>query len=69
MLRENRGLTQAEMVKYFDIGRANYSRIEKGEIFPTPYILHMLQIYFNVSLDWLVAGDGRTFCSPVPFFS
>lgn len=58
-LRESLGLTQAQMVENFKIGRANYSRIEKGEIFPNAEILHTLNTEFNVSLDWLITGEGR----------
>lgn len=58
-LREHLGLTQAEMVKHFDFGRANYSRIEKGEVFPNAAVLHTLNTQFKVSIDWLVTGVGR----------
>jgi len=58
-LRESLGFTQVQMVESFDIGRANYSRIEKGEIFPNAEILHTLKTEFNVSLDWLITGEGR----------
>ncbi|MCP5103730.1 MAG: helix-turn-helix transcriptional regulator [bacterium] len=56
--REYLGLTQAEMVDSFDIGRANYSRIEKGEVFPNVVILHTLKNQFSVSLDWLIGDEG-----------
>ena len=62
-LRESLGLTQAQMVESFKIGRANYSRIEKGEIFPNAEILHTLKTEFNVSLDWLITGEGRMYPS------
>ncbi len=58
-LRKNLGLTQAEMVAYFDVGRANYSRIEKGEVFPNVTILFTLKTKFNVSLDWLICNEGQ----------
>lgn len=58
-LRESLDLTQAEMVKHFDFGRANYSRIEKGEVFPNAFILNTLHTQFNVSVDWIVTGEGR----------
>ena len=49
------------MVSYFDIGRANYSRIEKGEIFPGAPILLTLRKEFDVSLGWLIANEGPMF--------
>ncbi|NIM18017.1 MAG: helix-turn-helix domain-containing protein [Candidatus Aminicenantes bacterium] len=60
-LRKTLGYTQEQMVSYFDIGRANYSRIEKGEIFPGAAILNRLKIEFDVSLDWLIANEGQMF--------
>lgn len=60
LLRVRKGLrfTQAEMAPHFDIGRANYSRIEKGEIFPNEVMLYTLRREFGISLDWLIAGEG-----------
>jgi transcriptional regulator with XRE-family HTH domain len=60
-LRKALGYTQEQMVGYFDIGRANYSRIEKGEIFPGAAILHTLNVEFDVSLDWVIANEGQMF--------
>jgi transcriptional regulator with XRE-family HTH domain len=60
-LRKALGYTQEQMVSYFDIGRANYSRIEKGEIFPGAAILNTLKIEFDVSLDWLITDEGQMF--------
>lgn len=57
-LRRMLGFTQAEMVESFNIGRANYSRIEKGEIFPNGEILFILKKKYNVCLDWLIADEG-----------
>ncbi|MCP4216436.1 MAG: helix-turn-helix transcriptional regulator [bacterium] len=58
-LRRELGYTQAEMVSHFNIGRANYSRIEKGEVFPNARVLSILKTKFGVSLDWLICGEGR----------
>ena len=60
-IRKSLGYTQVKMVSFFEIGRANYSRIEKGEIFPTAAILNVLCREFHVSLDWLVANEGEMF--------
>ena len=60
-IRKMLGYTQVQMVAFFDIGRANYSRIEKGEIFPTPTILNTLSREFHISLDWLIANEGEMF--------
>lgn len=49
------------MVKYLDICRANYSRIEQGKVAPNPHIMQTLKSEFNVSLDWLVTGEGEMY--------
>ena len=60
-VRKALGLTQEKMVENFDIGRANYSRIEKGEVFPNPSMLNTLRTQFNVSLDWLITNNDNMF--------
>jgi transcriptional regulator with XRE-family HTH domain len=60
-IRKALGYTQVKMVSFFEIGRANYSRIEKGVIFPSPIILNTLCSKFHVSLDWLIANEGEMF--------
>jgi transcriptional regulator with XRE-family HTH domain len=61
VIRKHLQLTQVEIVENFDCGRANYSRMEKGEIFPSPTLLMALYVKFYVSLNWLIAGDGEMF--------
>lgn len=58
--RKSLRFTQAEMVSNFDVGRANYSRIEKGEVFPNVTILHTLKTKFNLSLNWLIGDEHET---------
>lgn len=58
-VRKSLGYTQDRMVDFFDCGRANYSRIEKGEVFPNPAMLNVFNSHFNVSLHWLVCGKGE----------
>lgn len=60
-IRKTLGYTQEKMVEFFDIGRANYSRIEKGEVWPGANILHTLRAKFNISLDWLITNTGKMF--------
>jgi transcriptional regulator with XRE-family HTH domain len=60
-IRKALGYTQEQMVSYFEIGRANYSRIEKGEVHPGATILNTLRTRFNVSLDWLITNNGKMF--------
>lgn len=60
-IRKTLGYTQGKMVSFFDIGRANYSRVEKGDVFPGVKILYTLREKFNVSLDWLITNNGQMF--------
>lgn len=60
-VRKALGYTQEKMVSYFNIGRANYSRIEKGEVLPNAAVLNSLRTQFGVSLDWLIADSGKMF--------
>lgn len=60
-VRKALGFTQEKIVAHFNIGRANYSRIEKGEVFPNPSMLNTLRTEFNVSLDWLITNTGSMF--------
>lgn len=62
-IRKALNYTQENMVSHFDIGRANYSRIEKGEVLPNAAVLNTLRVEFNVSLDWLITGGGKMFVS------
>ena len=60
-MRKTLGFTQEKMVEFFDIGRANYSRIEKGEVWPGANILHTLRTKFHISLDWLITNTGKMY--------
>jgi transcriptional regulator with XRE-family HTH domain len=62
-IRRTFDYTQAQMVEFFDIGRANYSRIENGEVWPGAHIMYTLRRKFNISLDWLVTNTGNMFIS------
>jgi transcriptional regulator with XRE-family HTH domain len=58
-IRKELGLKQAQMAAHFGIGRANYSRIEKGQIYPNEIVLHTLCTQFGISLNWLIADEGN----------
>lgn len=58
-IRKNLHHTQSEIVSSFPCGRANYSRIEKGEVFPNPIILKVLREQYRVSLHWLICDEGQ----------
>lgn len=58
-IRKNLHYTQDKIVRSFDCGRANYSRIEKGEVFPNPTMLKVLREQYRVSLHWLICNEGQ----------
>jgi transcriptional regulator with XRE-family HTH domain len=58
-IRKSLHYTQDQIVRSFDCGRANYSRIEKGEVFPNPTMLKVLREQHRVSLHWLICNEGK----------
>lgn len=56
-LRQNKGLTQAEMAEKIDVARTTYAMYEQGKREPDFEILEKIADYFNVSTDYLL---GRT---------
>jgi len=60
-IRKELGLTQFELVKNLNFDRANYSRIENGQVMANLELLLMLYRDFRISLDWLITGDGPMF--------
>lgn len=70
-LREERGLSQAEIAKIMGVGRTTYLKWETGENKPTRK-LNQLSNFFNVSVDYLLgktnlrkAVTGKAFNSGV----
>ena len=57
-IRSAAGKTQEDFIKDLSMGRANYSRIEKGEIFPNLEVIRLLHIHYNINLNWLLLGFG-----------
>lgn len=62
--REKLGTTQRQMATNFGIGHANYSRIERGEIFPGILVLDILKKKFDLSLHWLICDQGDMLTTP-----
>ena len=57
-VRVSHGLTQNEICENFSIGRANYSRIEKGEIFPNYDILRFFHLKWGINIHWILLDIG-----------
>ncbi len=53
-LRQERGLTQAELAKAINTSQRNIGRWENGENEPTASFISRLAIFFGVSADYLL---------------
>jgi transcriptional regulator with XRE-family HTH domain len=60
-LRQSKKLSGKKFAEAINIDNSQYSKIENGKLVPT--IEHLMEIYsnFNVSIDWLLMGEGKTF--------
>ena len=59
-LRELRGfdLTQGELAKELGISQSQLSKYERGVVAPPADILFFIKRRFQVSIDWLLTGEG-----------
>jgi transcriptional regulator with XRE-family HTH domain len=59
-LRELRGfdLTQGELAKELGISQSQLSKYERGVVAPPADILFFIKQRFQVSIDWLLTGEG-----------
>ena len=57
--RKQMRFTQHEMAPYCGVGRADLSRIEKGEVFPGIFLLVKLSKEFKLSLPWVLLNEGE----------
>lgn len=59
-LRELRGfdLTQGELAKELGISQSQLSKYERGFAAPPADILFFIKRRFQVSIDWLLTGEG-----------
>lgn len=59
-LRELRGfdLTQGELAKELNISQSQLSKYERGVAAPPGDILFFIKQRFQVSIDWLLTGEG-----------
>lgn len=64
-LRTQNGYTQEEFSKILNIDRSNLSRIESGKRSCSLELLVQLSSLFDVTLDYLILGQGETSTSKV----
>lgn len=60
-IRKELGYTQRPFSEVIGCGRANYSRIETGEVGPNPLMLLKLKDTFNVNINYIVTGQGDVY--------
>lgn len=65
-VREKYNILQGTMAKQLGISRVNLYRLEKGEAPPNAYILYNLSTKFNISMEWLISGEGKMIRSEKP---
>ena len=60
-LRELGGfdLTQQEMAKELGISQSQLSKYERGVAAPPADVLFLVKSRFQVSIDWLLTGEGN----------
>jgi transcriptional regulator with XRE-family HTH domain len=54
-------IKQEALSKRLGCSRSNLSQVENGLIFPGFFILAALRKEFDVSVDWLLSGEGSMF--------
>lgn len=59
LFRKSLGLTQHELAEKANINRAYITHIETGKTNPSFDFLYKMQKTFNMSIDWLVTGNGQ----------
>lgn len=59
--RKARGITQVQIKNACGISSGNLSEIENDKVSPTSNALLALKRILNVSVDWLLTGEGSMF--------
>ncbi len=59
--REALKLSTDELAAYLGLAGSSYSKYERGETFPGPAHLNTLVKRFNLSVNWLITGNGAMF--------
>ena len=62
-LREERGMSQADVAKSIGVGRTTYLKYENGENRPVRKLNELAKL-FNVSFDYLLANEEKSQIKP-----
>ena len=60
-IRNNLGLTREDLAKGFGVGENFVGHIEQGRTIPTPHLLFLLCLQYNVNVNWIITGEGEMF--------
>jgi len=67
LIRERIGITQAGLGEKLGIQSQHVSKYERGETVPTwENLIKLIELY-DVNINWLLAGKGSMFLSPVNY--
>lgn len=61
-LRTENGITQEELAAFLNVTRPTVAGYETKGKEPDFRVLILLSEYFNVSIDYLLTGQNKTFC-------
>lgn len=67
LIRERIGITQAGLGEKLGIQSQHVSKYERGESVPTWENLIKLTELYDVNINWLLAGKGNMFLSPISY--
>jgi transcriptional regulator with XRE-family HTH domain len=67
LIRENIGITQADLGKKLGIQFQHVSKYERGETVPTWENLIKLNELYDININWLLTGKGKMFISPITY--
>lgn len=67
LIREKKGITQAELGEKLGIQFQHVSKYERGETVPTWENLIKLAELYDVNINWLLTGKGSMFLSPLTY--
>lgn len=67
LIRDKKGITQAELGEKLGIQFQHVSKYERGATVPTWENLIKLMEIYDVNINWLLTGKGSMFLSPVTY--
>jgi len=67
LIRENIGITQADLGEKLGIQFQHVSKYERGETVPTWENLIKLNDLYDININWLLTGKGKMFISAITY--